>query len=229
MMDLWAERSRALEALKGELAVENALIERAFQLLEDIAQALPVQATNNVFGSIAALVTAKGLALGRGTWSLMLDSLGQEAGAISRPWVEAVELLMYLRKDPAHLKQVVEGTLPSAGERAKAIGGFAKPLRDHWNLSASHIGTEAETWAHMFNLKTATVKTRFRYSEAVLRGNMKILFGMLAWNITEASLCLRAPHGRMPQPLARQVDSLISEDLQVFDHPSTELPDGGTG
>jgi hypothetical protein len=48
------------------------------------------------------LVKAKNLALG--SYSLVLDGLGQEAGALMRPMIEYAELLAYFRLHPEMVK-----------------------------------------------------------------------------------------------------------------------------
>jgi hypothetical protein len=58
-----------------------------------------------------------------GVYSLMLDGLGQEAGALLRPLIETLELLVYLRLEPARIDQAIEEKLPSAGQIAKKIEG----------------------------------------------------------------------------------------------------------
>lgn len=59
------------------------------------------------------LLKAKHLALG--AYSLILDGLGQEAGALLRPFIEYTELLTYFRKFPSKVDAAIKGKLPSAG------------------------------------------------------------------------------------------------------------------
>jgi len=215
-MNLWSEREKALKGLQEELLEEGQLIDRAFQQLEYIVQALDASAEQAPFGRAAALVTAKARSLAQGTYSLMLDGLGQEAGAGGRVWLEAIELLTYLYQDPSRVAELWEGRLPPAGKRAKAIGGFSQPLRDFWNQSASHIGLEPDSWIHVINWQTGRIKTRFSFSPKILRVNMRILFTMLIWNIHEAAMCLHHASGGISKALAGQIDSLKDHGLRVF-------------
>lgn len=221
-MNLWSEREKALKALTGELLEEGQLLDRAFQQLEYLAQALDGPAQSTPFGRAAALIAAKARSLAQATYSLMLDGLGQEAGAGGRVWLEAIELLTYLYQDASRVAELWEGRLPPPGKRAKAIGGFSQPLREFWNQSASHIGLEPDSWIHVINWRTGRIKTRFSFSPRVLRTNMRILFTMMIWNIREAAMCLHHATGGISEPLARQIDSLKDHGLRMFDGPALE-------
>ena len=87
--------------------------------------------------------------LAQGSLSLVLDGLGQEAGALLRPMIEYTELLTYLRTFPEKADKVAENTLPSAGQRAKAIGGIYKEFREHLNEHAAHSSCSHFALSHL--------------------------------------------------------------------------------
>jgi len=219
-MNLWVHREKALDALREELRKEASLLNRAFQQMEYLAQALHDAGKDDAFARVTALFAAKGRFLAQGTYSLMLDGLGQEAGATGRVWLEAIELLTYLRKDTSRISEVLEDRLPKAGKRAKRIEGFAKELRSFWSDTASHLGLEVDSWKHVLNWQTGQLKTRFVFSAPLLRKNMGLLFMLLMWNIAEAARCLGKarglPEGYVSDSLAQQIDSLREEGFEVL-------------
>ena len=87
--------------------------------------------------------------LALGSLSLVLDALGQESGALLRPWVEYIELLTYLREFPEEATKAAENDLPPAGKRAMKIGGVYKELREHLNENASHSSYSFYSLSHL--------------------------------------------------------------------------------
>jgi hypothetical protein len=98
------------------------------------------------------LVKARNYALG--LYSLSLDGLGQEAGALLRPLVEAYEVLVYFRLDPSRASKATDDKLPSAGEIAKAISGRFKDLREYLNENASHFAFSPQSMTHLIDFRT---------------------------------------------------------------------------
>ena len=82
-------------------------------------------------GRVCAVTVIKGRNLALGCYSLALDGLAQESGALLRPLLEAIELLGYLRTVPGAVDKAVDGKLPNAGKRAKKIESPFWDLREH--------------------------------------------------------------------------------------------------
>lgn len=217
-MNLWTVREAALRALQAALVQESDLLDKAFQQAEYLSQRLDAITPDTPFSRITALTTAKARNLAQACYSLALDGLAQESGAILRVWVEAAELLTYLRLEPSRAEQAFEGTLPSPGERARKIGAFTRKMRESLNATASHLAFEPASWLHVINLKTGRVRTRQEFSPAVLRTNMGVLFAILTWTVAEAALCLNTAQGFIEASIAKQIDKLKEDGFALF-HP----------
>jgi hypothetical protein len=198
------------------MAGEGELLDRAFQQLEYFAQRLGDIKPETPFTRITAVVTAKARNLAQACYSLVLDGLGQESGAIVRVWVEATELLVYIRSNPERTSQVLEGKLPSAGERAKLIGSATQKVRTALSKTAAHFGFEADSWLHIVDVRTGRVRTRQEFKQDVLQENFGTIFALLAWTIKEAALCLNVARGTIEAGVVRQMDQLRREGLALF-------------
>ena len=138
-MNLWVARRDAEQALSSYMAAESKLLDRAFQQAEYLAQRLDGFEPATPFSRVTALVTAKARNLAQACYSLALDGLAQESGAVARVWLESIELLTYLRLAPEKAEAALDGKLPTAGERAKKIGSAVGNVRKFWSETASHI------------------------------------------------------------------------------------------
>lgn len=104
---------------------------------------------SDTYARVCGLTLLKAKNLSLGAFSLLLDGLGQEAGALLRPMIEYIELLTYLRRFPEQAENAATNKLPSAGERAKAIEGKYQELRKHLNEHASHSSYSSYSLAHL--------------------------------------------------------------------------------
>jgi hypothetical protein len=132
-MSLWTIRDASNAALLTTLRPLADLLERAFSRVDEAVDyfqkfMLPASAPD---GRVCALTVIKGRNLALGCYSLALDGLAQESGALLRPLLEAIELLVYLRTVPGSIEQALEEKLPRAHEIAKATGGPFKELRGY--------------------------------------------------------------------------------------------------
>lgn len=117
---------------------------------------------------------------------LMLEGFAQEAGAILRLWVEAIELIRYLAEQPDRVHEIMEERLPSAGERAKRIGGHFHNLRKYLNENSSHFSFTPASLAHVLNPLTREVATEAPFSIKSLRSNLSMLFAFSYFTAAEA-------------------------------------------
>jgi hypothetical protein len=124
-MNLWHARQKSLEWLATELVEQNILVDEGFEMLDKCIALLNQQSRtlndelNGRFARVINLTLAKVRNLLLGSYSMLLDAVAQEAGALLRPILEAYELLIYFRLEPSRVDQAIDGKLLSAGKRAK--------------------------------------------------------------------------------------------------------------
>jgi len=129
--------------------------------------------------------------LALGCYSLALDGLAQESGALLRPLLEAVELLGYLRAVPGAIDRALDGKLPNAGKRAREIGSPFQDLREHLNLWASHLGFGGASLRHLLDISAGRFRGVQQFDEAVLEQNLAAIFAFTAILAREAALCFQ--------------------------------------
>ena len=175
-------------------------------------------------GRVLALVLIKARNLALACYSLSLDSLAQEAGALFRPLLEALELLEYLRQDPERVAEALEDRLPKAGVIAQRIQGKFKGLRDHLNNHASHLSVSPDAMGHLVDLSAGQLRTVQPFSEPVLRANLTTLLATLVWLAIEAVNCVSAAEGRVDPSLADAAHELKRLAFELLDGgPSTAV------
>ena len=131
-MNLWQARQKSIEWLETELVEQNVLIDKGFEILDKCITLLNQQSKssdnelNGRFARVVNITLAKIRNLLLGSYSMLLDAVAQEAGALLRPILEAYELLIYFRLEPSRVDQAIDGRLPSAGQIAKKIEGKFK-------------------------------------------------------------------------------------------------------
>jgi hypothetical protein len=217
-MGLWATREQAQAALDTELASERAVLDDGFAAVDEVIGRLEASANPTAFSRIAALVTVKGRRLALGCYSLMLDGLAQEGGALMRPLIEVIDLLQYLALDPARANAVLEGRLPKAGEIAQQVEGRFKPLRDHLNDHASHFRVTFDSIRHLVDWDAGKLKPVQPPSAANLRTNAEMFFVMLFFLTVAAGDCLQVNTAHKAGELADRVEAWRRRGLQVFGH-----------
>lgn len=138
-----------------------------------------------------SITLAKSNHLILGCYSLALDGLAQESGALLRPLIETYELIVYFQQDKTRIHQVFDGSLPSAGEIGKRISGDFNRLRKHLNNNASHFGYETDSCRHLLN-SDMQVQPMPNHSIKVLRRNLQMLNAFQVIILTECGNCLSA-------------------------------------
>ncbi len=188
MYQLWGTRTRAMSATESKLQAEAATVYQAFSLLDEML--VIFHSKDTTFSRVAGLTLLEARSLAQGLFSLSLDGLAQEAGALLRPLIECIELMAYLRDNPQRVDEVLEERLPSAGEIGKRIHGKFQKLRNYLNQHASHFSFTHESMSHLIDFKSGDWKVIQTYNEKVLRRNMGILFAVLVHLLYEAANCL---------------------------------------
>jgi len=108
-------RTDSVAALCAELRSEAEVVDEVLRLHDRCLEAYEQVQPGTSFVRICALTALKAKNLALACYSLSLEGLAQEAGAVIRPLIETIELLTYLRLDPNRVEEVMAGKLPSAG------------------------------------------------------------------------------------------------------------------
>jgi len=215
-MTLWATRDESLQALDTTLRREAQVLAECFALLDDAITRLESLKDETMFTRAAAVVLVKARNLGLACYSLALDGLGQEGGAVFRPLVEALELLTYFRLDPQRAALAVDGTLPRAGEIARAVEGTFRGIRDYLNTHASHFAFSWEALRHLIDNETGELKKAQQFREPVLRSNLAVLSAILVILNVEGVNCIQVHKIGSANDLADRVEGTRDMARDVF-------------
>ena len=190
MHGIWNTRTRAMNAIETELHAEAAIIYQAFSLLDEMLAIFNSFTQAATFCRVVGLTLLKARNLAQGIFSLALDGLAQEAGALLRPLIECLELLTYFCNDPQRVDEALGEKLPSAGEIGKRIQGKFQKLRDYLNEHAAHFSFAPESMYHLINFDSGDWKVVQPYNKKVLRTNMTTSFAVLVQLLYQAANCL---------------------------------------
>ena len=225
MTNLWHSRQQALAALADEAPEVLSVLDDLFCLVDDCIGAL--EATDSDFGRVTALCMAKSRNLALGCYSLSLDSLAQEGGALFRPLLEGYELLTYFRLDPGRIEEALHNHLPSAGIVAKRIDGEYQGLREYLNRHASHLSLGPESMRHLLDLESEKpaqlIRSRQPFRLGVVLKNLQTLFAVFALVEIEGVNCALVAGSSVPPELADRMIELRQRGLRVFETALDEL------
>lgn len=208
-------RQQAEIAINEELEPLGTLIQEAFSSIDECAGRL--ESFDNQFGRVTAIILIKGRNLALGCFSLSLDALAQEAGALFRPLIECLELLTYLRMDPARINEALEDRLPTAGVIAKKIEGKFERLRGYLNTHASHLSLSPIAMAHLVDSKDGKLRRVQVHNTNVLKQNLCTLLAVLIWLAIEAANCTSISSSCVDQVLCDRIDDLKRRAFLQFD------------
>ena len=211
---MWSERKKAMDALNDALQEEARLIYEGFELIEEIIQMMHDASRPTSFLTVCGLVLLKGRNLAQGMFSLALEGLAQESGALLRPTIECIELLEYFRKDPKRIKEAIENKLPSAGIIAKKIDGSFKDLRAYLSSNASHFSLTPGAMLHLIDGRDGDVKLKQPYTERVLRRNLRDLFLVILLLSSGGTKCLDVC-GCLSRPISGRFHPWREKGLKV--------------
>lgn len=212
-MDLWNTRKQATTALDSNLRSQAAIIEEAFVCLDECIALL--QSIDTSFARVSTLTLIKARNLILSIYSLALDGLAQEAGAILRPLVGTIEKLDYFRQNPIHVEQAINGRLPREGKIAQIIGGQFKFLRDYLSEHASHSNFNVESLKHLINFQDSSLKIVQPYNQIVLRKNLEMVFIFLIITVFEGQKCL-ASVNKLDDGFAGYANELHKRGLNII-------------
>ena len=196
-MNIWSMRERSIVWLKDELSEASELIQQGFEfhnrcieLLRRIGDS-DGETPIGKFGRICTITLAKSCTLLLGCYSLCLDGLAQESGALFRPLIETYELLVYIRQDMSRVDEAIEGRLPTAGIIGKRISGDYQDLRDYLSKNSSHFNFQIGSVRHLFD-GNVQVRPLPSYGLEVLKANLLVVNAFQIFTVFEAVNCLIA-------------------------------------
>jgi len=213
-MDIWNVRNQALAALDTDLRQEKEILDEGFALFDECIDRLyevAIQDNENTrFAAICCQTLVKARRFALGIYSLCLDSLLLEAGALMRVLKEAWQLLIYFHQDPSRIEEAFAENLPQAGEIAKRINvelhNQLKGLTDYYNATTSHISFSED----------AIVPIGMVFSSEILKANMRTLFVVISSILHEgAAPCLHISD-QLGAVLRDEIESYIEKGLGVF-------------
>ena len=188
-MNLWITREESLNALKSKLSIEARYIDKGFTIIDALLRIFEDNKNDN-FCMVCSFALLKGKNFCFSIYSLSLDGLAQEAGALLRPAIECFEFLDYFYADPKRIQEALKDKLPSAGNIAKKINGKHKKLREYLNSTASHFSLNPTACTHLINWKKGSIRYYQEYNENVLRKNLWTLFYVMVLLTYSAVKCL---------------------------------------
>lgn len=216
-MELWATREASWAYLNEERQSRLAVLLALFELLDRCINEYESRAASDTYARVCGLTLLKAKNLAMGSFSLLLDGLGQEAGALLRPMVEYTELLTYFRLFPEKVEKAAENELPKAGERAKAIKGIYHGLRQHLNEHASHSSYSQYSLSHLLNSHFSFRKMQ-QFVPNVLDKNVTDLAVQIWLMLYEAALTLeRILPTEAMVALATEADKLKERLTNAFE------------
>lgn len=216
-MELWKARTESLAYLETRCADRLEVLSQTFELIDLCIDAYESLAGSDVYARICGLTLLKAKHLAVGSYSLVLDGLAQEAGALMRPFIEYTELLTYFRCFPEMADRAVDNDLPKAGERARAISGIFKEFREHLNSHASHSSYSHYSLAHLLEPKTFRFKKLQRAVPTVLDRNVRDFAIQIYLLAREGVLSLERLKVPNFEVLAGMTDQLKENLVRVFD------------
>jgi len=211
-MDMWSVRNQALADLASNLPQESEVIEEAFGLLDKCIEHLFSSATGEYekFAIVCCHTLIKAHRFALGCYSLCLDGLAQEAGALLRPLIETWQQLIFYRQKPERIELALANRLPQAGDIAREINeelhNELRGLRTYLNTTASHFSFQEESLAPM----------SMAYHGESLKNNLRSLFSV-TWPIANESAKCLSIIGQLDNALIDAIEACRETGLRIFD------------
>lgn len=220
-MELWSTRDASLAYLNEQQPARLAVFLALVKLLDRCIDEYESRAASDTYARVCGLTLLKAKNLAMGSFSLLLDGLGQESGALLRPMIEYTELLTYFRLFPDKTKKAAENDLPKAGKRAKAIEGIYHGLRQHLNEHASHSSYSHYSLSHLLDSNFAFRKMQ-QFAPKVLDKNVTDLAVQIWLLLQEATLALQCILTTETMvDLATEADKLKERMINAFELKAT--------
>lgn len=216
-MSIWDDREKSIDFMNTNYLEQKNFIDALYQTIDDCIDICEKE-TENQYLRMCGLTMIKAKNYSVAMYSVILDGLAQESGALLRSFIETIELLTYFREDPSRIDQVAKKSLPSAEERTQQITIDFKELRNRLNIDApDHYFNE-----YLIN-KDGPFKKIPEFSEIDLRKHLGLFYRLLLILESEAIAAIAVHH---PNISYKQRNALVrhrEEALKLFDlKPSTD-------
>ena len=215
-MDLWKTRDTSWAYINEKYPARITVALRLFELIDSCIDEYEAKAAFDTYSQVCGLTLLKAKNLALGSFSLILDGHGQEAGGLLRPMVEYTELLTYFRHFPGNVDQATEKELPKAGTRAKTIDGIYQGLREHLNKHASHSSYSTYSLSHLLT-PTFSFRKMQEFIPHILNKNLTDLAVQLWFLLQEGVLGLEQVDSNRQVELATAADAVKEQIFDVFE------------
>jgi hypothetical protein len=205
-----------MEMLAKDFKEQARAIESVFEVVDECIDLFNEKAGEDDFHRVCGLVLAKARNYALGAYGLILDGLGQEAGALLRPFIEYHELLTYFRLDPKRVEEAISDKLPSAGKRAQLIEGYFHEFRKYLNDNASHSSFSTHSLNHLFDKPSMSIRKEQPMLPKVLFRNMGDFFVQMELMAIEAINCLQTADMGSAENQAEAIEKLRVNGIEVF-------------
>jgi hypothetical protein len=216
-MAIWDTREQSIKFLNEWHPSKVAVMEQAVALCDDIVDAFETATEEALYARVCAITLLKGKSYALSSYSVILDGHGHEAGALLRPMIEYAELLTYLRQFPQKAELAIEDKLPSAGNRAKALGtSIYENLRKYLNEHASHSAFSEHAIKHLVDFQAQRLRKNREFAPKVLLTNLDTLVQQVLVMLQEAIRSLERTNALNVVALADRLERLKSRTFDVF-------------
>jgi len=212
--ELWRTREASVRALAGRLKIQSDYLEEAFTLVDELLDVYQQNIGRSEFLDVCGAATTKGRNLALGLFSLCLDGLAQEGGALLRPLVECIEKLEYFWKDPERAKEATLAQMPSAGTIAGKIESPYRNLREYLNDHASHFGFGYDSVKHLVDWTVPTWRKQQPFVVEKMKVNLRMVFAFVASLTIQSASCLSVA-GVGDETLYSRIESLRDDGLSI--------------
>jgi hypothetical protein len=215
-MSLWQTREESLKHLKARYPSRLDVIDQTFALIDDLVDAYESAPEEGFYARLCAVAVLKAKNYAVGSFSMILDGHGQEAGALLRPMIEYAEIITYFRLFPEKVDLALDDKLPKVGERAKAIDSVYHDLRKYLNENASHSAFSEAAIKNVFDFQELTFRKRQQLAPYALLTNLTTLIVQILVLLTEAVLSLERTQSERFMELAERFERLKARMFDVY-------------
>lgn len=213
--ELWRTREASVRALAGPLKTQSEYLEEAFALVDELLDVYQQNIGRSEFLDVCGAATAKGRNLALGLFSLCLDGLSQEGGALLRPLVECIEKLEYFWKDPDRAKEATLAQMPGAGTIAGRIESPYRNLREYLNDHASHFRFGYDSMKHLVDWTVPAWRKQQPFVVEKMKVNLRTVFAFVMFLTIQSASCLSVA-GVEDAALCRRIESLRDKGLSTL-------------
>jgi hypothetical protein len=214
---VWQTREKAITYLEREYPSRLAVAYKTLELFDLCTEAFNQTVENDDYARACGVTLLKARNLAIGSFGMILDGLGQEAGALMRPMIECAEILAYLRLKPDEAGKALSDQLPKAGDRAKAIGSIYEEFRKHLNQYASHNSFSEIAVRHLIDVSNNKLLLRRELCTKALDKNLRDFVVQCHLLLFQAAQAIEILGEETFLPIAINWERLKNRTLDVYE------------